>query len=197
MTRRNLFTLGAALAVMLGIRRRAATSSGDSHPTPSTPPAKTARRRGLVIGATIAVVVGLGAGSVFAYFTAVGSGSGVASTGTAQDVTVIAATGGAPSSSLYPGKTGADLVVELNNPNSYAVTIVGITQNGAAVPVGASGTCTTTGVTVPTQSGLSVSVASGTNVVVHISNGASMSSSSDSGCQGAAFQIPVTLTVVK
>jgi hypothetical protein len=31
--------------------------------------------------------------------------------------------------------------------------------------------------------------------LVHVANGASMNTSSASGCQGATFQIPVTVTV--
>ena len=152
-------------------------------------------RAPLLLGAVIALVVGLGAGAAYAFFTSSGSGSGAASVGTAQSVTVIAASG-TVSSKLIPG-ISADLLVELDNPNSYSVTITGIAQNGSVTPVGGSGTCTTTGVSVPTQTGLSITVASGTNILVHIPNGASMSTASDSGCQGAAFQIPVTITVQK
>jgi len=142
----------------------------------------------------VALVVGLGSGAAYAYWTSHGSGSGVASAGSTQSVTVVAASG-TPSSLLIPGAS-ADLLVELNNTNTYAVTITGISQNGSVSAVGGSG-CTTTGVSVPTQTGLNISVASGTGVVVHVPNGASMSTASASGCQGASFQIPVTLTVHK
>jgi hypothetical protein len=73
--------------------------------------------------------------------------------------------------------------------------IVGIAQNGTATPEGGSG-CTSSndGVTVPTQSGLSMSLAPGTQVL-HFSGAAAMSTSSSSGCQGATFDVPVTLTV--
>jgi hypothetical protein len=107
-------------------------------------------------------------------------------------VTLVGATG-TVSSKLIPGAT-ADLSLQLNNPNGYAVTVTGISQNGTVTVVGGSG-CTTSGVSVPTKAGLSVTVASGNNAVAHIPNGASMDISSDSGCQGASFHIPVTLTV--
>jgi hypothetical protein len=120
---------------------------------------------------------------------------------------LVAATSGSALSTLIPGGT-ADLRVQLNNPNSFSVTIVGISQNGPVTVVGGSG-CTSdsgtwpsltlgnSGVSVPTQTGLSVTVTAGpiTNVVVHVASGASMNTSSASGCQGATFQIPVTLTV--
>jgi hypothetical protein len=150
----------------------------------------------LLVGAIVALAVGIGSGSAYAFFTASGSGSGAASVGTAQAVTVVVASG-TPSSTLAPGGS-ADLVVELDNPNSYSVTITGISENGTTVtPVGGSGGCTTAnnGVSVPTQTGLSIAVAAGNNVVVHIPNGAAMSTSSATGCQGASFQIPVNVTV--
>ncbi len=149
----------------------------------------------LVIGVIVALVLGLSSGAAYAYFSNLGSGSGVASIGTTKSVTVIAATGTA-NSKLFPG-TSADLTLTLNNPNSYPVTIVSIAQNpsGSITVNGGVGSCTTTGVTVSTQSGLAISVASGNNVVVHIPDGASMSTSSSSGCQGASFEIPVTITV--
>ena len=149
-------------------------------------------KRRFLIALTVTVATsGALASAVYAYWRTSGSGSGTASVGTASNVTLLAASG-TPTSLLSPGGS-ADLLVTLNNPNSYAVTIVGAAQNGTVTAVGGSG-CTTSGVSVPTQSGLTISVASGTHTVT-ISNGALMSSSSDSGCQGASFQIPVTLTV--
>ena len=112
-------------------------------------------------------------------------------TGTATTVTVQAVASGSPSSTLLPGGS-ADLIVQVQNPGSLTVTITGISQNGPATPVGGSG-CTSSndGVTVPTQTGLSISVAPGTQVL-HFAGAASMASSSASGCQGASFDIPVT-----
>jgi hypothetical protein len=52
----------------------------------------------------------------------------------------------------------------------------------------------TTGVSVPTQT-VSLVVASGSQIVVHDPGGASMTAASASGCQGASFHIPVTVTV--
>jgi hypothetical protein len=137
------------------------------------------KRRFLIALTVAAAVTGALAGGVYAYWRTSGSGSGAASVGTAQAVTVEAATG-----------------ITLDNPNSYAVTIVGIVQNGPASPV-SGGSCTSanSGVTVPTQTGLTLSVPSGAGQTVHIPNGAAMSASSDSNCQGVSFDITVTLTV--
>ena len=152
-------------------------------------------KRRFLIALTVAVALtGALAGGVYAYFTTGGSGSGAASVGTAQAVTVQAVATGTPASSLQPGGS-ADLLVQLSNPNSYTVTLVGIAQNGTVTPV-PSGTCTgaNAGVTVPTLAGLTISVASGVHVV-DIPGGAAMGASSASACQGASFQIPVTVTV--
>lgn len=156
------------------------------------------RRLFVALTAVVALVVGLGAGGAYAYWRAQGSGSGTASVGTPAGVTVVAATA-TPSSKLIPGST-ADLVVQLDNPNVYSVTIVGIAQVGTTVtPVGGTGPGTAcssanTGVSVPTQTGLSLTVANGSNTF-HLTNAATMAASSASGCQGASFQIPVTVTV--
>jgi hypothetical protein len=142
----------------------------------------------------LAVVVGIGSGLAWAYFSSRGAGSGGATVGTAQAVTVLATTA-TPSTKLYPG-TSADLVVEIKNPNSSAVTIVAVAGNGAVTPTGASGcTAANAGVAVANQTGLSTTVASGTDVTVHLPAAVAMSTASASSCQGASFQIPVSLTV--
>jgi hypothetical protein len=153
------------------------------------------RQAPLVFGAVAALVLGLGAGTAYAYFSGVGSGSGAASVGTAQSVTVVEATG-TVSHLLYPGASG-DLLVELDNPNGYSVNIVGITGNGTVSGSGGIGPCSTTGVSVNTNNSLSIPVAPGSDVSVVIPDGVSMDATSDSGCQGATFQVPVTITVHK
>jgi hypothetical protein len=149
------------------------------------------------------VALGFGGGAAYAYWTTGGTGSSsVPTAGGPATIHVIAVTGGnSPATMLSPGLS-ADLVLELNNPNPYAVTITSIAQSGPVSPTGGTGSgaaCTggtsgTTGVTVPAQA-VSVVVASGPQVVVHISGGASMSTNSASGCQGASFDVPATVTV--
>ena len=151
--------------------------------------------RTFVVTAAV-ILLGVAAGSAYGYWRTSGSGSGTASTGTAQAVTIEAANG-SPATKLIPGNT-ADLVLTLDNPNSYAVTIVGIAQNtGGSVSIvgGAGCTAGNSAVSVPTQSGLSVAVAPGSGQTVHIAKGAAMGTASNSGCQGASFQIPVNVTV--
>lgn len=151
------------------------------------------RRRTLMLASAVVLALGLVAGGAYGYWHAAGSGSSTVTLGAMQSVTVVAASG-TPASNLVPGGT-ADLVVTVNNANSVPVNIVGIGQGTGSVSVVGGTGCTTTGVSVPSRTGLSLAVAAGNNVTVHIPNGAAMSTSSDSGCQGASFQIPVTLTV--
>lgn len=152
-------------------------------------------RMPLVLGAVVALVVGIGAGTAFSFITTSGRGSGTATVRTVQSVTVVEASG-TPTHRLYPGATG-DLLVKLDNPNSYPVNIVSITGNGTVTGTGGVGTCTTTGVTVATGTGFPIAVAPGNNVSVVVPKAVSMDTTSDSGCQGATFQVPVTITVHK
>lgn len=160
------------------------------------------------LGTVVILTLGAGAGVAYARWTSHGAGSAVATVGTTSTVQVIAIAGGNnPSSTLVPGGS-ADLVLEFNNPNAIPVTIVGIVKNGNVSVSGGTGPgtpCTggssgNTGVDV-TSSVLSVPIAVGNNVVVHIDtahggiNGATMTTGSASGCQGATFKIPVTVTV--
>jgi hypothetical protein len=158
-----------------------------------------------LVAAGVVTATGWGAGAAYAYWTGRGDGSpaaGAATTTAPATVHVVAVTGaGDPSTLLSPGGT-ADLVLELDNPNAYPVTMTTIAQGGTVTPTGGGGpgaACTggsdgTSGVSVPTRT-VNVLVASGSPVVVHIPGAASMSTSSVSGCQGASFQIPVTVTV--
>jgi hypothetical protein len=151
------------------------------------------RRVTVVLGAVAALTVGLGGGAAYAFFNGSGAGSGAATTGSSSSITVLAATG-TVTNKLAPGTTG-DLRLSVNNPNGRAVTITGIAGNGVVSAAGGIGACSTTGVSVPSQSGLSVSVASGSSVSVVIPGAVAMNATSSTGCQGATFQVPVTLTV--
>ena len=148
----------------------------------------------LTFCAFVVVVLGLGGGVAYAWWSSSGTGSGAASVGTVQSVTVVGATG-TVESALVPGAS-ADLMVELDNPNASAVEIVAVSQGtGGVTETGGIGTCDASAVTVPTQSGLDIAVAPGTDVLVHVADGAAMASTAENGCQGATFQIPISLTV--
>jgi hypothetical protein len=160
------------------------------------------RRTGCVTAAGITTLLCL-AGPSFAYFTVGGGGTGPGATGSLQPLVIQLATTGSPSSSLLPGST-ADLLLNLTNPNPVPVTLISVTQGGGVTVQGGSG-CTSdpgwpgtlgnSGVSAVTSTGLSIPVAAGATVVVHLPAGAAMGTSSASGCQGATFQIPVTVVV--
>ncbi len=160
------------------------------------------RRRSLVALLVAAVALALVGSPAFAFFTGSGSGAGGGATGTLQPVTVVAATVGSPSSALLPG-SNADLLLRLTNPNSYSVVLVSVAQAGGVTVVGGTG-CTsdpgwpatlgTSGVSVNTVTGLSVTLPAGTTDV-QVAAGSAMSTASVSGCQGATFQVPVTVGV--
>lgn len=153
-------------------------------------------RRTLIATVIAGILLGLSAAGAFAYFRSTGAGSGSGSVATPQAVSVVALTGGdAPTSLLQPGGT-ADVILRLNNPNAYAVTLVAVTGSTPITVDSNHSGCTTTGVTFTNQSGLSISVPSGSSLV-HIPGAAAMDTTSLSACQGATFSIPVTLTVQK
>jgi hypothetical protein len=155
------------------------------------------RRRKLVSVLTLVGALAVGA-AAWAYFTSSGSGSAHASTASMSTVT-LSATAGTPSTPLYPGGTG-DVSLEVNNPNAYAVTLVSValkTGGTITADVGHS-SCTTTGVTFANQTGISSTIPPGASQYqIRLPGAVSMNSSSLSGCQGATFSIPVTITVDK
>jgi hypothetical protein len=150
--------------------------------------------RARVVTALAVVGVLVAGGAAWGYFTTSGSGAGQATAGTMSTIT-LSATAGSPSTPLYPGGTG-DVSLEVNNPNSYAVTLVTVTGSGSITPDSGHTGCTTTGVTFTNQSGLHASIpASATNYQIRLAGAVSMGSSSSNGCQGATFSVPVTITV--
>lgn len=153
----------------------------------------------LVAGCTLAVGVAIGAGAAYGYFTSSGSGSGSVTVGNMQTVTV--ATAGTPSSPLVPDGSG-DVVFSVTNPNDFAVSIVGIgLQSGGSITpdAGHSGCVTTDSHSVVTlsvpSSDLPVSVPANSTVPINLANAASMDIAATNNCQGATFNIPVTITV--
>lgn len=153
-------------------------------------------RRLLLVPAVVVALLA-GATATFAYFHSMGSGNGSATVGTLQPVTVVAFVGGdTESSALYPDGPAADVIVRLNNPNAFSVTLLSLTGNGPISADAGHPTCTTAGVTFTDQTGLSINIPPG-STLLHRSSAASMGNTSSNGCQGAMFNIPVTVTVHK
>lgn len=149
----------------------------------------------ILVAALVFAAVAAGAGVASAYWSASGTGSGVASTGDMDAVTIESATAGdASGAPLYPGSTG-DVVLKVDNPNSFAVHVVDILQVEGEDITGHDGTgsCDTTGVTYTAPSSVA-DIPPGASTIT-LPGAVAMDSSSDDGCQGATFEIPVTLTV--
>ena len=154
-----------------------------------------ARKVALWFG-VVGIVCGL-SGAAMAYYSARASSSTVVEVGSARAVSVVAATG-TPSTPLYPGGVG-DVTLTVDNPNSFPVRIIDLGPSPAA-PVtanGGVGPCTMTGVTVSSLTGLDIVVPPGDGDVIDVPGAVTMGPASQSGCQGATFSVPVSLTVEK
>ncbi|WP_207346167.1 hypothetical protein [Arthrobacter sp. E3] len=162
------------------------------------------RRTALLTAAcTLALVCGLFTTPALAYFTSGGTGTGTAAAGTLQPLIILPATTGTSTVALQPGTSG-DLVVKVTNPNTQAVTLLSTSQGGPVSVQGGTG-CTSdpawptnlgnSGVSMPITTTLNISLAGGETLVFHLPGAAAMSTSSATGCQGASFNIPVTVEV--
>jgi hypothetical protein len=142
----------------------------------------------------------LGVGSAYAYWSTFGIGSGSAANGTMQTVTVDALVAGdSPSTTLVPGGS-ADVIVRASNPNAFAVQVYSFTANGSATADASHAACTTTGVAFNAPAAPltpAVSIPANSSVLITLPGAATMSTASQSSCQGALFHLPVTMAVRK
>ncbi|VXC08297.1 conserved exported hypothetical protein [Arthrobacter sp. 9AX] len=163
-------------------------------------PKKTRRLAAKSAAAAVGLCLATGAGGACAYWATVGAGSGSAVNGTMQSVTAVAfVAGDGTQNSLVPGGT-ADVAVRAFNPNSFPVKVQAIRGNGTATADANHSGCITTGVTfVDPAAPLApaVAIAANTSVLITLPGAAAMSLASSSGCQGATFNLPVTLEARK
>ena len=147
------------------------------------------RRRFLLLGAAVALLIGLSGGAAFAYFTSSGSGSGTATAaGAANPVTI--GTNATAGALLQPGGTG-DLVITATNPDNVAVQITSVT-------LGTITGCTTPAITLttPTSNYLPFTIpAHANNQRMVISGALTMGTGASNDCQGVSFTIPLTVSV--
>jgi hypothetical protein len=149
----------------------------------------TRRRRRKVAALIVGTVGVLAASTAFAAWTVGGGGTGTATATSSANLTTSVAT---TTAQLYPGITGADLYLTVNNPNPFPVAISSVNANGAATADAGHATCVVTGVSYATTAVTQTVPANG-NVSFTVPS-VSMSNASDTGCQGATFTIPVTFT---
>ena len=144
--------------------------------------------------AVVTTMVALAAvGLVYAAWTTNGSGSGYAKAGSAQALTTVDVSA-STSATLYPGGPAGDVSIRISNPNSFPVTVTGVSGNGSISADAGHAGCTTTGVSFSDQTGLSISVPASGQTTATLSGAATMSNASLNACQGATFTIPVTLS---
>jgi hypothetical protein len=146
-------------------------------------------------GLTVAVMSGA---SAYAYWSTGGSGTGSGSAGSAVALTTVSATA-ASTGLLYPNGPAGDLRVTIKNPNPFPVTVTALSADGTVTATGGTGTCTTTGVSVTPQTALSLAVPakSGStdgSLTTTLSGVLSMDNTSQTGCQGATFTVPITFS---
>lgn len=155
------------------------------------------RKRTVVLGG-VALAMLVSAGVVFALWSAQGTGSGRARATTAVSATVTpvncAATPGCLD--LYPGFTDGDVYFTITNPNPYAITFTDMTAGTITVDAGHAAACPATSITVDSPvTGLSLVAAAGsTTGQLSIADVVNMISAAPDGCQGASFDIVLTLT---
>lgn len=148
------------------------------------------RKRIISVGAAFVALAA--AGLVYAAWTSSGTGSGYAKATTAQQLTTVDVSA-STTATLYPGATG-NVRIQINNPNPYPVRVTDVTGNGAITADAGHPGCVTTGVTFTNQTGQTIDVPASGSTTTTLNNAASMSNSSDNGCQGATFTIPVSLS---
>src|SRR5919202_1061616 len=109
-----------------------------------------------VIAAAFAIV-----GLVYAAWTTNGTGNAYAKAGTSQALSTVDVSA-STTATLYPGVSG-DVLIKLDNPNPYAVTVTGISGTGTITADAGHSGGTTTGVTLTNQTGRSVTVSGATS----------------------------------
>lgn len=140
----------------------------------------------------IAVAIVLaGAATAYGFLPTTGKGTGTAHVAELHiEAQAVLATD--PNSALLlPGHT-ADAIVRVHNPNPLAVRLFSVTGNGKPT---ASNGCSPTGVSFTDQNGLNNTLPAGATVLIRLPGSVSMSDASATACQGASFDIPVTVTV--
>jgi hypothetical protein len=154
---------------------------------------RAARRRPirhLVIASTV-LVAGFAVSSIaFAAWTLSGEGDGVAQASTAVDLVV---DGFALDTGLYPGLT-TSATLTVSNPNTFPVRITAVDFGALGITGGDGCTVGNADVAFADLSGLDLFLAPGADAVEHtLDDVVTMGPTSNTGCQGAAFEAPFTL----
>lgn len=150
----------------------------------------------LFIGAGVCTAgVGLAVGTTFGVWSASGSGSGAGLASIAKSLVVTAVTPTGSAASLYPGGPAGPVLLTIQNPNPYAVTVSGL-QWGTPVST-STASCPSSNISLDPNAPTSVSIsipANTTTATQQIAGVLDLSHNAPDGCQGVEFLIQVTAT---
>jgi hypothetical protein len=154
------------------------------------------RVRNMFIGiAAATAAIGIGSGVAFGVWSTSGAGTGAGAATIAQGLVVTAVTPSGANATLWPGGPAGPVFFNIQNPNPYAVTVTALAW-GAPVSTN-TGSCASLNISLdanaPTSANISIPAAS-TASAVQVSGVLDLAHSAPNGCQGVAFDIPVTLT---
>jgi hypothetical protein len=156
------------------------------------------RKIPVIIAASVATV-GIGSGVAFAVWTVGGSGSGSGAATVANNLTINAITPSGAAAALYPGGPSAQVYFTVANPNPFAVTITGLTW-GTPISTNTAA-CPSSNVSVdagaPTTASISIPANATAGTAYQINGVLDLAHSAPNGCQGVAFDVPVTVTATQ
>jgi hypothetical protein len=155
------------------------------------------KKRPIIVGgAALAVLVS--AGVAFGLWSAQGTGSGRAQATTAVTATVtpVDCTPSPACADLYPGFADGDLYFTITNANPYDITFTDMSAGAITVDAGHAAACPASSISVDSPvSGLSlVAPAASTTAQLSIDDVVTMILAAPDGCQGASFDVVLTLT---
>jgi hypothetical protein len=146
-------------------------------------------RKPVAVVAAAILTVGA-AGAAWAAWSAGGSGSGTAKSISAQSIVVSAVT---PAADLYPGGPAGKISFKLSNPNPYAVTLTSVAYGAVTSDTLGCDSSLATTLTAPTSISILVP-ANSTNVAASIDSVVKLDHSAPDACQGAAFDVAISLS---
>jgi hypothetical protein len=142
------------------------------------------RKRTAVIAAV--AVVAVGGGVAYAAWSSTGAGTGTVTSTTSADSAIAPVSG----AGLYPGAT-VDVVVSIDNPNSYPVKVTSIANSSSNVNGGcAAGTVTTTS----TGTDFTPVIAAGGHQQYTLK--AKMNADAAEACKSITFTVPLNAQLV-
>ncbi len=154
------------------------------------------RIRKLAIAAAITVAAaGAGTGVAFGVWTVPGAGNGSGAATVANGLTITASTPTGNAATLYPGGPAGAVYFQVANPNPFAVTITGLTWGTPISNITTA--CPSSNISLdpnaPTTVSISIPANATAGTAYQINGVLDLAHAAPNGCQGASFNIPVTV----